>query len=170
MLDTASPEASGHTDDAISEDDGVYGFSWVIDGALAGMPVPSEDDLAWVAGQGVGLVITLTESPLDPTLLADLGLEGLHLPVEDLTPPTITQANRAVAAITAHLDAGQAVAIHCTAGLGRTGTMLAMWFVHSGMRAEQAISHVRALRPGSIETTEQELAIGRYAARQHGGP
>jgi protein-tyrosine phosphatase len=36
---------------------------------------------------------------------------------------------------------------------------LAVWFVTTGMTADEAMEHVRSLRPGSIETPIQEAAI-----------
>jgi atypical dual specificity phosphatase len=62
-------------------------------------------------------------------------------------------------------EAGMAVAIHCAAGLGRTGTVLAAYFVAGGLSSREAVEKVRDLRPGSIETVEQERAIERFAAR-----
>ena len=59
------------------------------------------------------------------------------------------------------------VAVHCGAGLGRTGVVLACYFVHKGLTAQNAIGRVRRLRPGSIETDEQADAIAEFA-RQHG--
>lgn len=54
---------------------------------------------------------------------------------------------------------GVAVGAHCGFGLGRTGTMLAAYFVLEGMCAEQAIATVRSLRLGSVETEEQKKAL-----------
>jgi atypical dual specificity phosphatase len=52
--------------------------------------------------------------------------------------------------------------VHCLAGRGRSGTLAAVWFVHEGMTADEAIAHIRTLRPGSIETEVQEEAVHRY--------
>jgi atypical dual specificity phosphatase len=58
------------------------------------------------------------------------------------------------------------VAVHCGAGLGRTGAVLAAYFVARGMTANNAVGRVRRLRPGSIETDEQAEAVELYARRK----
>jgi atypical dual specificity phosphatase len=57
---------------------------------------------------------------------------------------------------------GERVGVHCTAGMGRTGTMLASYLVYQGSTAQEAIAKIRELRPGSIETAEQEEALQAY--------
>lgn len=54
------------------------------------------------------------------------------------------------------------IAVHCMAGLGRTGTILACYLVGQGMPAEKAILSIREWRPGSVETLEQEAVVHEY--------
>lgn len=52
------------------------------------------------------------------------------------------------------------VAIHCHAGLGRTGVICACWLIFDrGMYAEEAIRAVRANRAGSIQTRQQLASV-----------
>ncbi|XP_012693979.1 protein tyrosine phosphatase domain-containing protein 1 isoform X2 [Clupea harengus] len=56
------------------------------------------------------------------------------------------------------------MAIHCHAGLGRTGVLLACYLVfNSRMSADQAILFVRAKRPNSIQTRGQLLCVREFA-------
>jgi atypical dual specificity phosphatase len=95
--------------------------------------------------------------------LAKYGMRELHLPVQDFTAPTAEQIKAAVAGIDEALANDERVAVHCVAGLGRTGTIVACWLIAQGKDAAASIARVRELRPGSIETREQEEAVEAFA-------
>ena len=144
------------------------GFSWVLPEELAGMPMPmqSEADAAELRALGIGAVVNLTSRDWPADVLRQAGLHYLHLPIADFSPPTPDGVDRFVAFCDSSISAGRPVVVHCIAGHGRTGTMVACYLVHRGMGAPRAIRFVREARPGSIETPEQERAVHDYAARR----
>jgi atypical dual specificity phosphatase len=53
--------------------------------------------------------------------------------------------------------------VHCAAGMGRAGTILACYLVkYQKYSANDAIKKIRKERPGSIQSEMQELAITFY--------
>jgi 4-hydroxy-tetrahydrodipicolinate reductase len=142
-------------------------FGWVVPGRLAGMARPRPGQARELRDEGVGAVLVLTESP-PLAELEEAGLAVAHEPVPDFAPPDAETLDRCVAFVREHARAGRPVVVHCHAGYGRTGTVLAAVLVAEGFPPEDAIDRVRRLRPGSIETLEQEDAVLGYARRRAG--
>lgn len=141
-------------------------FSWIEQPLLAASARPAgPEELAWLRAQGIQLLVTLSEEPLRRDWVNDVGLLALHVPVVDMEAPTQDQIDQCVSALTRARERQLGAAVHCTAGFGRTGTILAAYFVRRGRSARDAIAHMRELRPGSIETDDQEQAIFSYARR-----
>ena len=143
------------------------GFSWVDKPHLAALAMPeSADDLTWLRKSGVEVLISLTEEPPQRRWINEAGLLSVHVPIQDMTAPSTRQFDLCVETMNRAKKTGMGVAVHCAAGKGRTGTILAAYFVANGMHPQQAIERVREMRPGSIETLEQEDAVLEYAARR----
>jgi atypical dual specificity phosphatase len=142
------------------------GFSWIEKPHLAALARPSSgEELAWLRGQGLDVVLSLTESPLRRDWVNEAGLLALHVPMEDMEPPTQDDLDRCVTAIHKAHEKNMGVAVHCGAGMGRTGVVLACYLVSRGQTPQNAITRIRRLRPGSIETAEQEQSIFEFARR-----
>lgn len=143
-----------------------HGFSWVEKPRLAALAFPeSPEELAWLRQQGIELLVSLTEDPPRRDWVTEAGLLLFHVPMIDMEPPTPEQLDRALSAIHKAHEREMAVAVHCGAGLGRTGTVLACYFVARGLTAQNAIARIRRLRPGSVETDEQAEAVEAFARR-----
>jgi len=149
------PDAGTVPDDA---------FTLFIDDRIIGLARPSRDELAALAERGVTHLISLTVAAFPADQLEAHGLEGVHIPLPDMSAPTPAQIARFVETLSSLVADGRKVAVHCGAGLGRTGTMLACYLVSAGMRASEAIAAVRRRRPGSVESRAQEEAVAAYEA------
>lgn len=148
-----------------------YNFSFIWEDRVAGSGHPGtgeelEASLAALREEGVLAVLSLTEDPLEMGPIRRFEMDYMHLPVDDFTAPTQEQIDEAVQFIDEQLEHGRGALVHCRAGIGRTGTILACFLVSRGLSAPNAIRRVRRLRPGSVEVYAQEMAVHRYAQRR----
>jgi atypical dual specificity phosphatase len=141
-------------------------FGWVIEGKLAASGLPSSSaQLRWLGSHGVDSVLTLTESPLPKEWLDETKLPSKHVQMFDHAPPTQESLAESTRYIASQIKEGRTVLVHCLAGVGRTGSVLAAYLIeYDGKTADQAIAHIRSIRPGSIEGP-QEPAVREYERR-----
>ena len=137
-------------------------FSWLIDGKLAGSALPtSKDEINWIKEQGVKSVVTIREEPLDNQWVKDLNY--LHVMSDDMGIPEFSDLVNSVDYIHERITSNEPVMIHCLAGLGRTGTILACYLIkYENMSADDAIQKVREKRNRSIQSFPQEEVIFRF--------
>ena len=124
---------------------------------------------------GVSDVVRLNEEAYDTRALEAAGITHHALVFPDCAEPPAT----VVAAFLAVVDAARgAVAVHCKAGLGRTGTLVAVWMMRSrGFTARAAMGWLRVMRPGSVIGAQQgflcrvqRIREAQAAARRAGQP
>ena len=125
---------------------------------IAGSEQPrSPDELQWLKRQGIRAILSLTEQPLPPAWLA--GFETEHVPIPDMTAPSIGQLHACIAFLDRCRGARMTPLVHCRVGRGRTGTVLAAYLIAHGAPVHEAIAQVRRERPGAIETADQEAVL-----------
>ena len=138
-------------------------FSWLIEGKLAGSAIPtSTDEVQWVIEQGVKSIVTVKEDPLDYVWVENVDYH--HLVSNDMGVPEFDDLVKTVDFIHSKITNNEPVMVHCLAGLGRTGTVLASYLVkYQKMSADDAIQKIREERPGSIQSYPQEEIIFQFA-------
>jgi protein tyrosine phosphatase (PTP) superfamily phosphohydrolase (DUF442 family) len=141
-------------------------FRWVAGGRLAGSARPDRpEQIAWLAAEGIGGVVSAV--PLSGEVQAamdEAGLEHLFVPIdEDSCAPSDAQIESFLRFADRMQSAGSAVLVHCVAGQIRTGALAALWLVHSGRSASEAID-----KAGVDNRLLREL-IQRWEDRRLGG-
>lgn len=136
-------------------------FSWLEHSKLAGCGRPeSEDELKALKEQGIGAIVSLTGTSLNPETVSRLGFEYLHSHMSGA--PTAEQLVQILRFVEQKNALSKPVLVHCGEGIGRTGTVLAAYLIYHGFQADEAIRVVREKRPGSIQTQEQEKALHEF--------
>jgi len=102
---------------------------------------------------------------ITPSLLQRLDIIAQHVPIVDQQPPQIEQ----VAPMLGFLDAMKAqqrpTLVHCHAGIGRTGTVLHLYFLAKGQSLEETQAVIWAKRSYCTLLSEAQMKfISDYAA------
>ncbi|MBM3461041.1 MAG: hypothetical protein FJX76_02970 [Armatimonadetes bacterium] len=136
-------------------------FRWFSPRKVAGSARLSHpENVGWLAEQGIrGIVsaIPLWEDVRDAIKTA--GIHHLELPIEDFGVPTDEQVAAYLAFVDEHLARQEPVLVHCAYGVGRTGTLAALWLVHTGMDAQDALHRV------GVESNAQVRLVRRWEDR-----
>jgi atypical dual specificity phosphatase len=146
-------------------------FRWLVPHVLAGgphidpyaEPETLRGALDELKAAGIGQIITLTDKPL--AVPADAGFEVRHASTMDGEPPDDLES------LCEFIDGGKlrgvGTFVHCIAGQGRTGTVLAAYLIWSEQRrAWDAIDEVRRVyHPRAVETSQQLAALEAFERR-----
>jgi protein-tyrosine phosphatase len=146
----------------------LYWIRGYTDGHLAIMPAPQRQDLErailfW-KDEGVDIVVSLLEQAelpglveLENGLCEEIGLEFLWFPIRDGSVPLSKDAfNVLIAKLGDAVAAGKSVAIHCRAGIGRSGLVAACVLNYLNVDAGVALDMIAEARTIEVPQTEEQ--------------
>lgn len=133
----------------------------MVDEHVAGSGLPSrKTHIKFLKERGITAIVSLTENPLPERLLAGEDIAYIHYPLKDHQPPSPEDVVRIVEALENLVKSDKKVLVHCQAGYGRTGTVLAAYFMKKERLSwRDALAKIRGTRPGSVEKGQERTLM-----------
>ncbi|EIW61835.1 tyrosine protein phosphatase [Trametes versicolor FP-101664 SS1] len=121
------------------------------------LPTPFVNCLDYFERQNVKLVVRLNNPLYDAQVFRERGIDHLEMYFDDGTNPTDDIVRKFIDMADEVIEGGGVVAVHCKAGLGRTGTLIGAYLIWKyGFTATEAIAFMRIVRPGSVVGPQQQ--------------
>ncbi|WP_455139675.1 phosphatase domain-containing protein [Candidatus Hodarchaeum mangrovi] len=141
---------------------------WIIKGKLAGSSEPHITDIPYLKEIPWGGLVSLQETPNTKDLALMLNIPYLNIPILDFSIPSSSNIEQIIEFYTEYCEkTGLPLLIHCTAGHGRTGTVLAsLLVILENLTPEEAMMRIRKVNPLAIETKDQELFVNSLKSRK----
>lgn len=139
-------------------------MSWIIPGKILAMSSPSTYEmkprffLPFFKYNRVSTIIRLNEKMYRHEDFEDEGVSVIDMEYPDGSNPYNDIIVKFIQLCDREISKGRALAVHCRAGLGRTGTLIGLYMMHKyGFDARSAIAWLRLCRPGSVVGDQQQF-------------
>lgn len=117
---------------------------------------PFRSVLKFFAENDVQLIVRLNSHLYDKRHFEDIGIKHVDMIFEDGTCPDMSIVKNFVGAAETIIDRGGKIAVHCKAGLGRTGCLIGAHLIYTyGFTANECIGFLRFVRPGMVVGPQQ---------------
>lgn len=133
------------------------------------LPIPFKNTLAHFSSRNVGLVVRLNSELYSPSYFTSLGINHIDMIFEDGTCPPLPLVRRFIRIAHEMITVkNKGIAVHCKAGLGRTGCLIGAYLIYRyGFTANEVISFMRFMRPGMVVGPQQHwLHLNQGAFRE----
>jgi len=112
--------------------------------------------LKYFKKHNVQLVVRLNSPLYDSKIFEKEGIQHIDLIFDDGTCPTMAFVQGFLGAAEGVIRNGGKIAVHCRAGLGRTGCLIGAHLIYKyGFTAQEVIAYMRFMRPGMVVGPQQ---------------
>lgn len=133
------------------------------------LPLPFKNVLTHFNSRNVGLVVRLNSELYCPSYFTALGINHIDMIFEDGTCPPLPLVRRFIKMAHETITVqNKSIAVHCKAGLGRTGCLIGAYLIYRhGFTANEVIAFMRFMRPGMVVGPQQHwLHLNQGAFRE----
>ncbi|CAP94405.1 cell division control protein 14 [Penicillium rubens] len=133
------------------------------------LPMPFKNVLAHFHQRNVGLVVRLNSELYCPSYFTAMGIAHIDMIFEDGTCPPLQLVRRFIKMAHEMITIKKkGIAVHCKAGLGRTGCLIGAYLIYKyGFTANEVIAFMRFMRPGMVVGPQQHwLHLNQGAFRE----